>query len=143
MRSMIQILLAAGLVSAVAIWATAPAADRGPRQGGGAAIEEWTTLDAVAGVGRIEWTCSDNGARVRFMARGAISERVTVRIGAFIKAHALLQRGYALDLPFNRSQTWTIRRLSESLPPVLVIKVLSKGTQECRPPEVEVHTRSG
>ena len=104
--------------------------------------EEWTTLEVVAGVGRVEWSCSDNGARIRFMARGGTSERVSVRIGSFTTTHALLQQGYALELPFRQPQTWTIKRLSESLPPVVEIEVLSQGARGCRTPEVEVHARS-
>jgi hypothetical protein len=142
MRLPIQILVAAILASAIATWSAAPAADHASLRSGSAVSEEWATLETVAGVGRVEWSCSDRGARVRFMARGGTSERVSVRIGPFTTTHALLQRGYALELPFRQSQTWTIKRLSESLPPVVVIKVISKGRQGCRTPEVEVHTRS-
>jgi hypothetical protein len=142
MRLTIQILVAALLATVIATWSAAPAADHASFRTGSAVNEEWTTLEVVAGVGRIEWSCSDRGSRVRFMARQGASERVSVRIGSFTVSRALLQRGYALELPFRRSQTWTIRRLSASLPPVVVIKVISKRTQGCRTPEVEVQTRS-
>jgi len=141
MRLTIQILTAAVLASVIA-WSAAPAADHASSRSGTAVDEEWTTLDVVAKVGRVEWSCSSKGAKVRFLAGQGVSERVSVRIGSLTTSHALLQPGYALELPFERSQAWTIRRLSESLPPVVVIKVISKGRQGCRPPEVEVHTRS-
>jgi hypothetical protein len=142
MRLPIQILVAAILASVIATWSAAPAADHASLRSGSVVNEEWTTLEAVAGVGRVEWSCSDRGARVRFMARGGTSERVSVRIGSFTTTHALLQRGYALELPFGQPQTWTIKRLSESLPPIVVIDVRGKGKQGCRTPKVEVRTRS-
>jgi hypothetical protein len=142
MRLPIQILAAAILASVIATWSAAPAADHASSRSGSAVNEEWTTLESVAEVGRVEWSCLDRGTRVRFMARGGTSERVSVRIGSSTTSHALLQRGYALELPFGQPQTWTIKRLSESQPPVVVIKVLSKGGQGCRTPQVEVRTRS-
>jgi len=142
MRLPIQILVAAVLASVIATWSAAPAADHASLRSGSAVNEEWTTLEAVAGVGRLEWSCSDGGARVRFMAKGGTSERVSVRIGSSTTSHALLQRRYALELPFSHPQTWTIKRLSESLPPVVVIDVQGKGKQGCRAPEVEVRTRN-
>src|SRR4051794_18991387 len=104
MRMPIQILAAAILASVVATWSAAGAADHASSRSGSAVNEEWTTLKTIAGAGRVEWSCSDRGARVRFMARGEASERVSVHIGSLTTTHALLQRGYALELPFSQPQ---------------------------------------
>jgi len=138
MRSLAILVL---VVAAVASPIAARSSQRASGESGLVLSEKWTTLDAVAGVGKVEWSCVSAEAKVRFMAGQGATERVSVRTGSVTRSRALLQRGYALALPFRRSQTWIIERLSESLPPTVVIRVRSKGGQGCQPPKVEDHTR--
>jgi hypothetical protein len=129
------------VVAAVAGSIGTRSAERASGEAGAVSRERWTTLDAVAGVGRFEWSCSSVGSRVRFTAGPGATERLFVRIGSLTRSRALLQRGYALQLPLQGPQIWTIKRLSESLPPVVLIRVVPRGGQGCRPPEVDDHTR--
>src|SRR5215213_9250080 len=93
-------------------------------QSDGVAIEHWRTLDAVEGVGRIDWACVADKGRIRYV-NVRTSARVRVFTGSVqLQLETILHPRFAIEMPLGRRvQRWRIKPLSESLPPPVNFRV--------------------